>query len=556
MLPKKLTNLLLLTFFSSCFSLAQNNTSIDSLNYLLEVTRSDSVRVVTQIELAKEHSRTNLPLSLQYAQKAHEEAKLANNIELEARALMNIGTICFQQGLLEPAAEYFSKSLSIYKDLQNVEGKANVLTNIGSIQLQLVNLNEAKGHFMEALELYNGLSSTRNDTIPPFQLITIYNNLGIVFENEGSFNEAIKHYQRGIALARRIPKSTSTLAMLFNNLGSTYMKMGRHPEALEAMREAHGLRMAEGDSQGLAMSYRMMGIFYMGIGQYDSASLYFWKGYSLAKSVGSTILLSSISEKLFEMYSKQNLADSALHYHKQFKIYTDQMNRERTLRELSVMELTWQFNEREKMRELEHKRQQLRLTYIGIVLLLVVIIFGLLYAVSQSRNRRLTLKNKNIELAKKNAELERESLIRELEIKNKELTTNVIYQIRKNELINSIADRLIHNSHAFKKENQELFREIVRDLERSQEQTIWDEFEARFHQVHNQFYMKLNSFNPDLSPNERRLCAFLRLNMTTKEISSITGQSPRSIEVARTRLRKKLNLTNSETGLVEFLSQI
>jgi DNA-binding CsgD family transcriptional regulator len=62
--------------------------------------------------------------------------------------------------------------------------------------------------------------------------------------------------------------------------------------------------------------------------------------------------------------------------------------------------------------------------------------------------------------------------------------------------------------------------------------------------------------NPELSLNERRLCAFLRLNMTTKEIASITGQSPRSIEVARTRLRKKLNLTNSDTSLTDFLSHI
>jgi DNA-binding CsgD family transcriptional regulator len=53
-----------------------------------------------------------------------------------------------------------------------------------------------------------------------------------------------------------------------------------------------------------------------------------------------------------------------------------------------------------------------------------------------------------------------------------------------------------------------------------------------------------------------RLGAFLRLNMTTKEIAAITGQMPRSIDVARTRLRKKLNLTNEDVGLVEFLSSI
>lgn len=85
---------------------------------------------------------------------------------------------------------------------------------------------------------------------------------------------------------------------------------------------------------------------------------------------------------------------------------------------------------------------------------------------------------------------------------------------------------------------------------------MWDEFELRFQGVHNEFYQKLQSINPELSTNERRLCAFLKLNMTTKEIASITHQSPRSIEVARTRLRKKLNLTNSDISLTDFFLSI
>jgi len=220
------------------------------------------------------------------------------------------------------------------------------------------------------------------------------------------------------------------------------------------------------------------------------------------------------------------------------------------------MELLTQFQEKEKIQQVEQRRQIMWYFFIATTLLLIVIILGLLYILSQNRLRRLSLLNSNIQLASENATLERETLAKELEIKNKELTTNVIYQIRKNELINSIAEKLMANSHNFKKENQNLIREIIKDLENTQEEAIWKEFESRFHQVHNQFYEKLNSINPDLSPNERRLCAFLRLNMSTKEISSITGQSLRSIEVARTRLRKKLNLTNSELGLIEHLSSL
>jgi len=131
-----------------------------------------------------------------------------------------------------------------------------------------------------------------------------------------------------------------------------------------------------------------------------------------------------------------------------------------------------------------------------------------------------------------------------------------MYQIQKNELTHEIGQKLQKLSYSISKSDQQLIIGIIKDLEKTQDTTIWNEFEVRFQQVHNEFYNKLNVINPELSLNDRRLCAFLRLNMTTKEICSITGQSIRSIEVARTRLRRKLGLTNSETGLIEFLSKL
>jgi tetratricopeptide (TPR) repeat protein len=529
---------------------------IDSLNYQLEAAKTDSAKISILVSISRQYSSGNLPMAVQYGQKALDIAELSKSNPLIAHALMNMGYIYFQQGVLELSVKQFYRCIQLYKDTKNAEGEANVLTNIGAIHLQLQNFLEAKKYFTDALNAYNIIYSTKPDTIPPYQLITIYNNLGIVHENLSEYSEGIDYYLRGISIASRMHDTKSTLAMLHNNLGSSYMKMGKSNEALEAMNEALRIRKSIGDKFGLASSYRMLGIYFTGQGEHQKALEALKNGFTIANSVGSIPLQSSISEHLFNLYSQLNRPDSALKYHVLFKNFSDQQSKEETLKEISILEMTAQFQEKEKIRELEHNKQKLRFAYAAIVLILCVIIFGLLYAVSQSRNRRLSLKNKNIELANKNAELEREALANELELKNKELTTNVMYQIRKNELINSIAEKLLANSHNFKKENQNLIREIIRELENSQEDSIWKEFETRFHLVHNQFYEKLNDINPDLSPNERRLCAFLRLNMSTKEISSITGQSPRSIEVARTRLRKKLNLTNSDVGLIEHLSSL
>ncbi len=84
----------------------------------------------------------------------------------------------------------------------------------------------------------------------------------------------------------------------------------------------------------------------------------------------------------------------------------------------------------------------------------------------------------------------------------------------------------------------------------------WDEFELRFLQVHLDFNKKMNDLSPGLSSSERRLCYFLLLDMSTKEIAIITGQSNRAVELGRIRLRKKLGLTKINTSLFEFLSKL
>lgn len=547
---------LLLTAGSFYSAFGQSNDRIDSLIFSVEISKDDSSRIAALTEIAKHYASTNLSLSFQYADKALELAANSKNKQLHSQALMSIGNISFFQGLLDLSFQHYSKALALNKETGNINGIANALTNLGGILLQLLEFEEAKRYFHEALPLFLDLAEKRGDTIPPFQVISIYNNLGIAHENLNEFNLAIDYYHRGISLASRIPHQQKNLAMLHNNLGSIHMKMGDYDEAFKNMDAALKIRKEINDKAGEASSYRMLGILYKSQKNYERALSNFYNGYNLATEVGSTAILSSLNEQLFEVFNLLNQSDSALKYHILLKQSSDELKSKETLLEFSRMEITSQFQEKENIRNIEQRKQKMRYLFIAILLLLVAVILGLLYVLSQSRLRRLSLLNNNIQLASEKAALEKAALTKELEIKNKELTTNVIYQIRKNELINNIADKLMTNRHNFKKENQGLIKDIISELESSMEDNIWMEFETRFHNVHNEFYAKLNEINPDLTPNERRLCAFLRLNMSTKEISSITGQSLKSIDVARTRLRQKLNLTNAEIGLIEYLSCI
>jgi len=84
----------------------------------------------------------------------------------------------------------------------------------------------------------------------------------------------------------------------------------------------------------------------------------------------------------------------------------------------------------------------------------------------------------------------------------------------------------------------------------------WKAFEIHFLQVNSGFFERLHALHPQLSPNERKLCAFLRMSLSTKEIASITGQTTESINKARIRLRKKLNLTHTDVDLTAYLTGV
>jgi len=161
----------------------------------------------------------------------------------------------------------------------------------------------------------------------------------------------------------------------------------------------------------------------------------------------------------------------------------------------------------------------------------------------------LFLLNRNQRMRMKQVELE-------LDFRNKELSTHVMYLLRKNEFISSIINKMLAIKRAADNpQNDVWIEEILREMQSNVDNTVWTEFEKRFQQVHKDFYKKLLEKYPDLTPNEIKICAFLKLNMTTKDISAITFQSVKSIQVARNRLRKRMGISRDE-NLVSAIQQL
>ncbi len=553
-LPKHLV-LLILLLSAINFAPAANaaNPELDSLKRQYEMAGSDSARVYILVEMSRFYSTSDLKQSIIQAETAMETAIESKDRKLIAFALFNAGNAYFTQGMYETATSYFYRYLDIQKQLNYKPGIAFALANIGAIRIKMQDYKTARNNLLEGLQiLENSLKKEENAGFKK-HIPNILNNLGIVYQNLHQYDLALWYYREGIRLSDYSEDIQYFQASLNNNIGGLFLDNHQPDSAYLPLKKAMNVRLARNDLAGQSASHIRLGEYYLLMGKPHEALAHFYDAKDIARTIGSIDLQSTATEKLYTYYKQAGNADSALKYFESYNSFEQARNNEETVKELTRLELLSDFREKQKVARLEQARLNTIYLFTAVLLVLLLLMFILLYSLMRNRVGRLKLEKNNLELATQNTLLEKENFKKELEIRNKELSTHVMGMIRKNETVGQIVEVL---SSKLNSENEDFFHQIIRDLSTLQDENVWDEFEIRYQQVHNEFYEKLQAMSPHLTTNERRLCAFLRLNMTTKDIASITGQSIRSIEVARTRLRKKLEISNSDVSLVEFLNSL
>lgn len=151
-------------------------------------------------------------------------------------------------------------------------------------------------------------------------------------------------------------------------------------------------------------------------------------------------------------------------------------------------------------------------------------------------------------------QLKEEKMQSELQSVNNLLAASTMNLVVKNEFIEAIKEELKTVKQKGKNvETKQALERIVKEIDTTLRlQEDWEQFEYHFDKVHRDFLTRLRADYPDLSPNEQKLCAFLRLNLNTKDIANLLHISLRGVEVARYRLRKKLELDKGQ-NLSKFI---
>jgi DNA-binding CsgD family transcriptional regulator/cell division protein FtsB len=156
---------------------------------------------------------------------------------------------------------------------------------------------------------------------------------------------------------------------------------------------------------------------------------------------------------------------------------------------------------------------------------------------------------KELESSQQIIKLNNDKLRSDIESKNRELATSTMNIIKKNDFLNTIKLELINGGD---KNISSVVKIIDKNLNNTDD---WKMFQEAFNNADKNFLKKVKDKHPSLTPNDLRLCAYLRLNLSSKEIAPLLNISPRSVEVKRYRLRKKMDLPH-DSNLTNYILEI
>lgn len=197
------------------------------------------------------------------------------------------------------------------------------------------------------------------------------------------------------------------------------------------------------------------------------------------------------------------------------------------------------------------------------VLLIFLMLHAVVYFIKRNfeqKKHKIRQEEENIrkkEIEKREMEivaLKAEKLEADLALKSKELAMSAMTIIRKNEVLSNVKHELDELKKLLGAQYPNKYYErMTRLLDRSiSSDDDWAVFQTNFDRIHENFFRNLHEKYPELTSNDLRFCAYFRLNLPTKDIAQLMNISIKGVEVARYRIRKKLNIP-SEKNITEFM---
>lgn len=502
-------------------------------------SRSLALRKIENDSLGMANNLVNMAGAYYFAGRLHDAADLyfsalriadqLNNTPLKAQILMNVSNVFVKQHSYSAAKEYLQQALLLRRLHEDRQGESEVLLNLGIVAYKQGLLDNAEEYYLGSKAIKDEMSTD----VPG--IIKVTHNLGLLYKEKGENNKAIIYYNNALGMARQV-NDMQTQATILNNLGTLMMEEG-NDEALPLFLES------------LQLSQRLQ-LKNLERINYDNLHQYFASKGNFEQAYDYLLKHKELNDSLFNLESAARIAELQVMYDSEIKEQENLLLREQS--------------------------HGLRLRFIAVsvsafAIAVLAAAFIILYNLKQKSLRQSkALLDSRTELSRLEQEKSqqeqlhlKELLFAEEEInqlqkkqiqeQNRELATSALLIINKNEILNSVREHAKKALNSEECEGRICLEQLIREIDNNIDlDAQWELFKRHFEAVHAGFFERLNQQFSNLSHNELKLCAYLRMNFSSKEIAQMLNIEVESANTKRYRLRKKLNLP-SDANLVDFL---
>jgi len=479
----------------------------------------------------------SVSLSREYTMKALELAVEQENISLEIEALNLLGYIYVYWNDYEASLQYFLKSLHKANRMHDLKGQMSALLGLG----RTYNMMNASSKALDVL--HQSLSICEKNGWNK-EAAKMHLEIGNTYTNQKRYDKTLKELEKAYSYS---DAAGDTLSMIYilNNMGQSYNQLKDYPRALEFLNQSLGLNKYRGDAQGQSAALGNIGEVYIALGDYPKAIDFINRSIEISERQGFRLFTKDNYLLLSSAYEMNQELEQALKYYKKYTESGDSLFNEEKSKAINAIEFKHAQQEKDqKIAVLEQKSKNrtllLRFTILAVILAVSVLV---LLAIT------LRLRTK---LHKK----EKQELGETISHKNRELVSMMLQSSQKEKLLEELEINLQKLSSSKHQDLKGLAEELRHKVKSMQEiDTDWQVLKTHFEEVHPNFFQMLQSRHPDLTQNDLRLCAYIRINLTTKDIARLIHISDRSVQTAKYRIKKKMQLPAS-SDLTHYITEL
>lgn len=459
----------------------------------------------------------------------------------------------------------FDQSIkSLYDALESITPANKKLSGqiyalMGILYCRLTDYNKAIELNEKATSIFKALGDSTS-------LALCYNDRGIIHAFLHEFSAAEQFLRQALAI-NRAQKNLKSIAANLNNL---CLFEGDSQEKLEFINEAIAINKNLNSQWSLGENYNNMGRQYFYAKQYQQALQALQKAYEVATRIGAKELICDNYEYSSWVYDALGDYKNAYKCLMQLHILSQELQSGSKLRIVEQEISHKQYLDQQRKAEITEQAYEIELLKRNLFALLVVFISLGVFSIflykwyKRKKNMQLMVARYNLEqsehelaeLKVRQQELELKAVQNALDNSRQEATSFAVFLRSRNELLEKIREMI---KQGYKMDQQTLvphlkkvnaFISQYQNGEKTNSTLLMNVEEKN-----QEFLQRLTERHPNLTQGERYLATLLRANLSTKEISMLTGNIPKTINMNRYRLRKSLNLS-SEEDLTDYLQNI